>query len=200
MRQHLLPLTVACTAIAILAGCTKTVTSGDATTASSAGASSVSTSPATTSTLPGPHPPPSDNNDGTSFDPCLAYTADELKNWSVAPGSVEDLANTPGLQRGCKWQGDGWELQQTVLNGSIDRFRDQELFPESEAINIDGLGAVKFRKPADDMTVCYVELPSQKATVGTIVGINSPAAQRAIPDACTKAMRIATDTAKKLPK
>jgi hypothetical protein len=188
-----------CTALlASAAGCSTTITSGDATTAPS----SVSASPNTsvTNTLPGPHPPPTDNNDGTTFDPCLAYTADELKAWGVSPGSVEDLANKPGLQRGCKWSGDGWILQQTVLNRSIDEFLDQDLFPGAQPVTVGGLASAQFHKPADDLTVCFVELPSQKASVGTIVRMNDPQAQRETPDACTKAISIATDTAKKLPK
>ncbi|MCA4749575.1 DUF3558 domain-containing protein [Mycobacteroides abscessus] len=195
----MLPL-AACAAILGLSGCTTTVTSGDATTASSVNTSAVVTSPAATNTLPGPHPPPNDNNNGTSFDPCLAYSAAELKSWGVAPGSVEDIANSPGLQRGCVWYGDGWDVQQTVLNGSVDRFRNQELFPGSEPVVIEGLDAVRWPDEVDPKRVCYVELPSQRATVGTIVGIRNPQAQRVIPDACAKAMAIATDTAKKLPK
>ncbi|MGC7358304.1 DUF3558 family protein, partial [Mycobacteroides abscessus subsp. massiliense] len=81
-----------------VAGCTTTITSGDATTASS---SASTTSLTATNTLPGPHPPPNDNNNGTSFDPCLAYTATELKSWGVAPGSVEDQGVGDNIQRGC---------------------------------------------------------------------------------------------------
>ncbi|MFC5335001.1 MULTISPECIES: DUF3558 family protein [Mycobacterium] len=178
-------------------GCTTTITPGDATTASS---TTAQTSPTVTNTLPGPHPPPNDNNNGTSFDPCLAYTADELKSWGVAPGSVEDVGAKDTVQRGCTWKGDGWEVQQLVVNRSIDEFLDQTLFPGAWTMSIGGLTAALHRFPPDDMTVCYVELPSQNATVGTIVGINSLQAQRQTPDACPRAITIATDTAKKLPK
>ncbi|TDZ82146.1 hypothetical protein DE4585_02678 [Mycobacteroides salmoniphilum] len=160
---------------------------------------SVSTSTPVTNTLPGPHPAPTDNNNGTAFDPCLAYSAEQLRAWGVKPGSVEDLANTPSLQRGCAWSGDGWDVQQTVLNRPISDYLNQDLFPGSEPVAIEGLNAARWRDEVDPQRVCYVELPAQKASVGTIVGVRNPQAQEAIPDACTKAMSIAADTAKKLP-
>ncbi|SLF21374.1 Protein of uncharacterised function (DUF3558) [Mycobacteroides abscessus subsp. bolletii] len=198
---QLLSLVLTASAVTLaLAGCTTTITPGDATMASSTPVPTMQTSPTATNTLPGPHPPPNDNNNGTSFDPCLAYTADELKSWGVAPGSVEDVGAKDNVQRGCTWQGEGWEVQQLVVNRSIDEFLNQTLFPGAWTVNIGGLTAALHRFPPDDMTVCYVELPSERATVGTIVGINSLQAQRETPDACPRAISIATDTAKKLPK
>ncbi|WP_235631013.1 DUF3558 domain-containing protein [Mycobacteroides abscessus] len=184
-----------------LSGCsTSTITSIDATKASSTGSVAGSSSTVATNTLQAPHPQPNTNNNGTSFDPCLAYTADELKSWGVAPGSVEDKGVKDTIQRGCLWKGDGWVLQQLVVNRQLDEYLDQELFPGAEAITVGGLNAVKFRSPPEDMTGCYVEIPSQKATVGTIVSVRDSKAKQAMPDACTKAVAIAEDTAKKLPK
>jgi hypothetical protein len=193
-------LVIACTALLVLSGCATTITSGDATTALLTSSVSASATAAATNTLPGPHPPPTDNNNGTSFDPCLAYTTDELKSWGVSPGSVEDKGVKDTVQRGCLWKGDGWVLQQLVVNRRIDEYLDQDLFPGAETVAVSDLSAVKFRSPPDDITVCYVELPSQKATVGTIVSIRDSKAKQQIPDACIKAIAIATDTAKKLPK
>ncbi|CPR74251.1 DUF3558 domain-containing protein [Mycobacteroides abscessus] len=199
MCRSVLVLAV-CAAVG-LSGCsTSTITSIDATKASSTGSVAGSSSTVATNTLQAPHPQPNTNNNGTSFDPCLAYTADELKSWGVAPGSVEDKGVKDTIQRGCLWKGDGWVLQQLVVNRQIDEYLDQELFPGAEAITVGGLSAVKFRSPPEDMTGCYVEIPSQKATVGTIVSVRDPKAKQAIPDACTKAVAIAEDTAKKLPK
>ncbi|MBN7442607.1 DUF3558 domain-containing protein [Mycobacteroides abscessus] len=199
MRRSVLVLAV-CAAVG-LSGCsTSTITSIDATKASSTGSVAGSSSTVATNTLQAPHPQPNTNNNGTSFDPCLAYTADELKSWGVAPGSVEDKGVKDTIQRGCLWKGDGWVLQQLVVNRQLDEYLDQELFPGAEAITVGGLSAVKFRSPPEDMTGCYVEIPSQKATVGTIVSVRDSKAKQAIPDACTKAVAIAEDTAKKLPK
>ncbi|ANO23036.1 hypothetical protein BAB79_05100 [Mycobacteroides abscessus] len=199
MRRSVLVLAV-CAAVG-LSGCsTSTITSIDATKASSTGSVAGSSSTVATNTLQAPHPQPNTNNNGTSFDPCLAYTADELKSWGVAPGSVEDKGVKDTIQRGCLWKGDGWVLQQLVVNRQLDEYLDQELFPGAEAITVGGLNAVKFRSPPEDMTGCYVEIPSQKATVGTIVSVRDSKAKQAMPDACTKAVAIAEDTAKKLPK
>ncbi|SKX66188.1 Protein of uncharacterised function (DUF3558) [Mycobacteroides abscessus subsp. bolletii] len=199
MRRSVLVLAV-CAAVG-LSGCsTSTITSIDATKASSTGSVAGSSSTVATNTLQAPHPQPNTNNNGTSFDPCLAYTAGELKSWGVAPGSVEDKGLKDTIQRGCLWKGDGWVLQQLVVNRQLDEYLDQELFPGAEAITVGGLNAVKFRSPPEDMTGCYVEIPSQKATVGTIVSVRDSKAKQAIPDACIKAVAIAEDTAKKLPK
>lgn len=200
MRHGLLLMTTACAAAVGLSSCSTTITSIDATKAASTSSAAASSSTSVTNTLPGPHPPPTENNNGTSFDPCLAYTTDELKGWGVAPGSVEDKGIKDTIQRGCLWKGDGWVLQQLVVNRQLDEYLDQDLFPGAETIALGDLSAVKFRSPPDDMTVCYIELPSERATVGTIVSIRDSKAKQAIPDACTKAIAIATETAKKLPK
>ncbi|TDZ96055.1 DUF3558 family protein [Mycobacteroides salmoniphilum] len=201
MRHAASLLVTVCAVVVGLSGCsTTTITSVDATKASSTGSVAGSSSTTATNTLPGPHPPANDNNNGTSFDPCLAYTADELKSWGVAPGSVIDQAATDTVQRGCKWAGNGWELQQLVINQPIERYFNNPSFPGAQAITVGGLTAAQYRKPVDDMTVCYIDLPSQRASVGTIVGVNTLQAQRQIPDACTKALEIASVTAKKLPK
>ncbi|KPG26222.1 DUF3558 family protein [Mycobacteroides immunogenum] len=189
-------LLATCAAAAGLAGCsTSTIASIDATTPAPAASSTT-----VTNTLPGPHPPPNDNNNGTSFDPCLAYTAAELKGWGVAPGSVEDIGVKDTVQRGCAWVGNGWEFQQLVTNQLIDTYFNSPSFPGAQAITVEGLTAAQYRKPVDDMTICYIDLPSEKASVGTIVSVRDRKAKQLIPDACTKALEIASDTAKKLPK
>lgn len=73
----------------VAAGCMGT-TGGIARTDSSSSNRSTlaSTSATVTNTLLEPHPAPTDNNNGTSFDPCLAYSASELKSWGVMGGSV----------------------------------------------------------------------------------------------------------------
>lgn len=200
MRHGPSLLVTACVTILGLSGCSTTITSVDATKASSTGSVGASPSAMATNTLPGPHPPPTDNNNGTSFDPCLAYTADELKSWGVAPGSVEDKGVGDTVQRGCKWTGDGWVVQQLVVNQLIDRYFNNPAFPGAQAIAVDGLTAAQYRKPVDDMTICYIDLPSEKASVGTIVSVRDRKAKQMIPDACTKALEIASVTAKKLPR
>lgn len=195
-----LPAIVSITTL-IVAGCTGN-TGGIAKTDSTSDNQSAvtSTSGTVANTLVEPHSAPTDNNNGTSFDPCLAYSAAELKSWGVMPGSVKDLGIGDTIQRGCRWSGDGWELQQLVIDRPVDDYLNQQLFAGSEAVMIEGLKAVKWRDEADPQRVCHVELPSEKSAVGVLVGVNSPQAMKAIPDACDKALNIAADVAKKLPK
>ncbi|WJR34195.1 DUF3558 family protein [Mycobacteroides immunogenum] len=201
MRHAPSLVVAACVAAVGLSGCsTSTIRPIDATTASSTSPVSESSSATATNTLPGQHPPPTGNNNGTSFDPCLAYTAAELKSWGAAPGSVEDQGIGDSVLRGCKWTGDGWVVQQLVVNQLIGDYFNSPSFPGAQAITVDGLTAAQYRKPVDDMTICYIALPSEKASVGTIVSVRDRKAKQLIPDACTKALEIASDTAKKLPK
>ncbi|WP_236737500.1 DUF3558 domain-containing protein [Mycobacteroides franklinii] len=97
------------------------------------------TSETVTNTLLEPHPAPTDNNNGTSFDPCLAYTADELKSWGVKAGSVKDLGIGDTIQRGRRWSGEGWELQHLVVDRPLDDYLNHKLFAGSEAVVIEGL-------------------------------------------------------------
>lgn len=62
------------------------------------------------------------------------------------------------------------------------------------------LGAVEWRDDVDPQRACDIEIPSQQSAVGTLVRVNDTHAEKVIPDACTKAMEIATVTATKLPK
>ncbi|WP_232785643.1 DUF3558 domain-containing protein [Mycobacteroides chelonae] len=149
-----------------------------------------------TSTIP--HRPPTSKNNGTTFDPCVAYSPDDLREVGLDPTSIKEAEST--LLRGCKWYGPGWRVQIQVLNGSIDRFLDPTLFPGSRPITIDGLNGATHRDEPGNMRNCAVEIPSQQATVSTIIEVSDAPALDQIPDACTKAVEVATLTAKKLPK
>jgi hypothetical protein len=185
------------TAAACLAACT-TVTDGRALTNSSTVTSSgiPATSSTTASSIP--HKSPTDKNDGTSFDPCVAYGDEDLRAVGLNPATGEDIDSS--LQRGCLWSGAGWRVQVTVLNGSIDRFFNQDLFPGVEPITVEGLNGARYRDEPGDMRSCYIELPSQQATVGIILMVSDAPALKQIPDACTKAVEVATLTARKLPR
>lgn len=190
------------TATALTLAACSTVTDGNVSTAPTSsdsppsGASSGSKAPETITSIP--HQPPDKNTDGTTFDPCIAYTADEIRRVGLDPATIQDVPSH--LQRGCKWKGAGWRAQVTVLNGSIDRYLDPKLFPGSQPVTIEGLGGATYRSDPGDMQNCFVEIPSQQATVGTIVEVTDTPALQQIPDACSKAVEVATLTANKLPK
>lgn len=184
-----------------VAGCGGAV-SGDAITESPLPPSRIGittgSSPTASNTLPEPHPPPNYNSDGTAFDPCLIYSAAELQKWGVDPASVEDAAD--GLQRGCIWKGDGWVLQQLVNNQSIADYLNLNNYPDAHPLNVGGLQGSVDRGQQKGTAFCSVQIPSQKAVVATLVSVRDSQAEKVIPDACTKAIEIATDTARKLPK
>ncbi|OHU62958.1 hypothetical protein BKG85_16040 [Mycobacteroides chelonae] len=185
-------------AVASIAACT-TETGGKPLSASSTSAqASKSSTTATTSASSIPHRSPTDKNDGTTFDPCAAYGDNDLRGAGLDPASVKEIDST--LLRGCKWYGTGWRVQITVLNGSVDHYLDQTQFPGAQPITIEGLNGATYRDEPGDMRSCYVELPSEKATVGIILAVTDAPALEQIPDACTKAVEIATLTAQKLPK
>lgn len=66
------------------------------------------------------------SNDGTSFEPCVAYSNDELIRFDVDPLQREDAALVDGQgTRGCNWHMSGrFSLGQVVTNStSLDSYR-----------------------------------------------------------------------------
>lgn len=186
-------------ALAFTVSCT-TSTDGHAISAGSASGRQDRTITATTaatavSTVP--HQPPNSKNNGTTFDPCVAYTDDELRSVGFDPAKT--VGTESSLQRGCKYYGAGFRVQISVLNGPIDRFYRQDLFAGSKPITIGGRTGAIFRDEPANLRNCFLELPSQQATVGAIVEVSDAPALDQIPDSCTKAIEVATLTASKLP-
>lgn len=165
------------------------------------GSSSPTSSVSVPHTLTAPHPPPGKGNDGTSFDPCVTFTSEEIRSWGVDPGTVQD-AGTEGLRiRGCRWSGDGWGIGQTVINNPISAYLDTPVYPGSRRQTIGGLDGVVYQSPASGDSMCTAALPSQQATVHVIATIfNEKSGRRAVPDLCAKAIEVATFVATKLPK
>lgn len=193
-------------AAAALAGCSTTTSGSPAPAATSSVSASGSEAPTTSSvsipyTLTAPHPPPGKKNDGTSFDPCVTYTAAEIQSWGVDPSKVTDTA-TRGLEyRGCAWTADGWAIEQGVINNPISDYLNTPVYPGSHAQNIGGLDGVVYQSPATGDSMCTAALPSQQATVHIIVTIyNEKRGRKAVPDLCAKAVEVATFVATKLPK
>lgn len=185
-------------AVAVTVAACGTTTGGIATTPPSVAGSS-STSATVSNSLTSPHPPPNQYNNGTTFDPCLTFTADELRSWGVKPESVDDAGSPDRIQRGCTWSGDGWFIYMGVLNRPVSDYLNQENFPGSKPIQVGELNGVTYRAAGTDN--CAIELPSGTASVGTSVNILDPKlGPRAVPDTCAKALAVATAVAGKLPK
>jgi Protein of unknown function (DUF3558) len=66
-------------------------------------------------------------NDGTSFEPCVAYSDAELMRFDIDPSQREDVALVDGQgTRGCNWHMPGtFSLGQVVTNStSLDTYRE----------------------------------------------------------------------------
>lgn len=189
-----------------LAGCSTTTSGsparGASTSASTSGSASLPTSSVSIPyTLTAPHPPPNKDNNGTSFDPCVAYTAAEIRSWGVDPEKVEDTG-TQGLDvRGCGWTADGWQLAQTVINNPLSDYLDNPQYPVAHRETIGGLDAVVYQDRVTGASGCTVALPSQQATVHVLASIyNEKTGRKGLPDPCAKAIEVAAFVATKLPK
>lgn len=199
----LTPLFLAAAAASCSTTTTGTPTSAVSSTASTSESRSVSpnTSVSVPNTLTAPHLPPGKKNDGTSFDPCVAYTAEEIRSWGVDPSRVEDDGNDGLETRGCTWSAEGWSISIGIINNPISDYLNTPVYPGSRAQTIAGRDGVVYQSPATGDSMCTAAVPSQQATVHFIVGIyNEKTGRKALPDLCAKALEVATSGATKLPK
>ncbi|WP_100466352.1 DUF3558 domain-containing protein [Mycobacteroides abscessus] len=195
---------LACAATFLAAGCststgiTKPV---DVTGLASPSASSTaSAQPQVSSTLTASHPPPNHWNDGTSYDPCLTYTADQIRAWGVDPAKVDDVGVEDRQLRGCRWSSDGWSVELSVANTKVSSYLDRELYDNPRSITVSGLQAVQYDGGIPQAPACTVVLPVQNATAGVIVAIVDPKRAKGVSDPCAKATEVATAVAPTLPK
>lgn len=195
---------LACAATLLAAGCsasTGITKPADVTRSASPSAFATATAqPQVPSTLTAPHPPPNHWNDGTSYDPCLTYTADEIRSWGVDPEKVDDRGVEDRQVRGCRWSADGWSVGLTVANTKVSSYLDRELYDNPRSVTIAGLEAVQYDGGIPQAPACTVVLPVQSATVGVIVAIIDPKRAKGVSDPCAKATEVATAVAPSLPK
>jgi len=158
-----------------------------------------SSQPQVSSTLTVPHPPPNHWNDGTSYDPCLTYTADQIRSWGVDPAKVSDRGAEDSQLRGCRWSAGGWSVELSVANTTVASYLDAELFDNPRSLTVAGLEAVMYQGGVPGAPACTVVLPSQKATVGVVV-VNADPKNTPKFDVCDKALEVATAVAPTLPK
>ncbi|OHU31730.1 hypothetical protein BKG76_00345 [Mycobacteroides franklinii] len=151
--------------------------------------------------MPAPHPTPDEHSDGTTFEPCTRFTANELRSWGVDPANVVDVSIELQNQiRGCRWlQTDRqWSLTIDVLNASVSKYRQPDTrLKLQEPVAIAGLPGVMFSFDGRQEQ-CQIVLPSQQAVVFFTVRI-ADQARSDIHDACDKATDVATAVAGRLP-
>lgn len=188
----------------VLAACTQ-ATGGEAVRSASSGASPSQSTPSSTAvpnTLPAPHPPPDKHSDGTSFEPCTSFTAEELRSWGVDPSNVDDVSVEMQNQiRGCRWWNENrsWSLTIDVLNATVEKYlRPDPTLSIQQTVSIGGLSGAIYASASNDN--CTVVLPSQKAVVFFDVYVSTgDEAHASMPDACSKATAVATAVAGRLP-
>ena len=178
-------------------------TAGEAVRSVSSESQSATPSAAIPYTLPAPHPPADEHSNGSTFDPCITFSAEELRGWGVDPSKVTDVGvEMQNLIRGCRWSqvNGSWSLTITVYNATVAKY----LQPDStlklqEPISIGGLsGAVN--SSSGRKIVCDVILPSQKAVVIFTVRVDSGSeGPQLVPDACDKTIDVATAVVGRLP-
>ncbi|MGV0586801.1 DUF3558 family protein [Mycobacteroides chelonae] len=195
---------LACAAALLVAGCSTTTgitkpadVSGSV---SSSASVPVTSQPQVPSTLTAPHPPPNHWNDGTSYDPCLIYTAEQIRAWGADPAQVEDRGVEDQQVRGCRWVANGWSLELNVANTKVSSYLDPELFNNPRPITIGGLDGVIYQGGNSSAPGCTVTLPVQNASVGVLVLVFDPKRAKDVPDPCAKATAVAAAVAPTLPK
>lgn len=70
------------------------------------------------------------SNDGTPFEPCVAYSDEELEHFEINPAVLEDVAQVDGQgTRGCRWNmPNRFDIGQVVTNSqSLDEYRNASL-------------------------------------------------------------------------
>jgi len=159
-----------------------------------------STRPASSpaSGTPSPQLSPADpyRSDGTTFEPCGAFSTDDLTKWGVGLQPYGQAGSPDQPARGCQWNapdcasaGNGadtcWSLSVIVANGTIADYarekgaREQTVAGRTAAISTDG------------RQTCYVTVPAERATVSIGITSNSTA----VVDPCAKAMTVAPEVA-----
>lgn len=125
-----------------------------------------------TSTLPLPFTPTiaertNDRNDGTSFEPCTAYTGDEIRSLGADPGTISDagFSDSPNF-RGCSWVSPdkAGQLDQILGNEeSLVKYKTiQSHRPWRADMQIGGRTVIWTTEDDDG---CFASFMSQKAIV-----------------------------------
>ena len=130
-------------------------------------------------------------SDGTTFDPCRAFSSGALTKWGVDPKPYAQVGTPAQPARGCEWKAPDWDFTVLVANKTIaDYVRDQG----ARELPVAGrTGAIGTGGP----DTCYVTVPAQRASVSIGIGITS--SNTAVVDPCAKATAIAADVVTYLP-
>lgn len=126
------------------------------------------------------------SNDGTPFEPCVAFSEAELKRFDIDPNRIEDAAmvNGQGI-RGCSWfMPARFSLSSLVTNSkSMEEYRDGTVENEWISNLIVSNRAVGLFRNAGDASACSTYVQSYSAAVVTNVVTSMTPEGRSI-DSC----------------
>ncbi|GAA0995816.1 hypothetical protein GCM10009551_061450 [Nocardiopsis tropica] len=141
-------------------------------------------------------------NDGTTFEPCTAYRAEELIPLGIAPSSISDAAfsDSPNY-RGCGWDSPDRTLKFSQVVGdekTLDNYKKKHSnrsWQPDRSVN----GRTIAVAP-DSNDGCIAVFMSSEAIVGTVVGVTSARPPSpGLQEECDKAFAFASLAASKAP-
>lgn len=163
--------------------------------------------PATTSARPLPFVPKyegrtNERNDGTSFEPCTAYSDDELRALGADPRTLEDvMISTAPNYRGCQWQspdGTAFFSQELGNETSLAAYKAKQSRRPWQPDRVVNGKTVILTTERD--AGCFASFMSQNAIIHsayTVGSMRSPS--RGLVDECNKAIEWATLAISKAP-
>lgn len=143
-----------------------------------------------------------DRNDGTSFEPCTAYSAEEIRALGADPTTISDagFSDSPNF-RGCDWETPGQVGQLDQIVGDEESLANykakQDFRPWEPDLQIGGRTVI-WTKEDDDG--CFASFMSQKAIVHSSYRTTSAGTPSAgLAEECRIAIAFATLAISKAP-
>lgn len=128
------------------------------------------------------------SNNGSPYEPCVAFSDRELERFEIDPDSLEDAALVDGQgTRGCNWlMPDRFSFGQVVTNSqSLDEYKNgTSEYEWMSELEIQGRTVGQFTLSIEDSGTCSTYVQSGAAGVVTNVVTSKADAGRAM-DACT---------------
>ncbi|WP_259139822.1 DUF3558 domain-containing protein [Tsukamurella ocularis] len=185
----------------LLSGCAVSVV-GEAVPAEGAASRTASTSARPLPFMPKFDGRTNERNDGTSFEPCVAYSDDEMRGLGVDPSTIRDAAisESPNY-RGCYWQSPdrvSFFSQELGNEKSLDAYKAKQSHRPWQPDRV--INGRRVILTTERGTGCFASFMSEKAIVNSAYSIGS----RGKPSAdlvaeCNKAIEWATLAISKAP-
>ena len=143
-----------------------------------------------------------ERNNGTSFEPCTAYTEAEMRALGADPGSLEDvmISESPNY-RGCQWRSPDRvaHFGQTLGNEeSLDVYKAKQSYRPWQPDRI--INGRRVILTTEDRDGCFASFMSQRAIVHSVYSIGTRGKPTAdLVAECNKAIEWATLAISKAP-